>query len=322
MAEVMLEGVRVDRAAALAPYVSQVFSVLSQQEAREGRVKITIKQYAIDVQPWERSQLRGESETASPAPGSWAYAIGEGMAVQAKAFADLCRIAGMGPGPDQDAVRRDLVIDRALAYAVHLDYERLANEANRAGRTGQARYLAEFDQRIQDALIPLDEAIGGDGQMAARSITVDNGAAAVPVVVTEKSGKEQAPTDTFTASSAAPETKKTGLRTKHAVLASIVTIALVCGGFFAWSYFSAEELTVARALKYVPGVKSFSADPPLLRVTVAAEHWASLSPSDRSGYVHDVAAGLPRLGFTRADIFTPNGHKVASWDTEHGSQHE
>jgi hypothetical protein len=334
------DGVRIDRAAALAPYLSLVGLLMKQKREHDSRLRISIRKHTIEVQSWERAQLRDQLDDGIPSVGTFGFLLCEGLAAQARALSDLNRweTATSTEGADNAPIRKDMVIAGALVIAVHSDIEAVTRELIAKGRSGQAHYLADFGKRMLDGMAPFTTALGEDGVSEAQTLAPTIASMRpenlepppAPAPRTREIEVEEVVGLSPARDSATAQKTRTGrgpdgkfhISTLHTVVVAAVVAALVIGGYFAVGAILTEKLTVARCLKYVHGINTFQGDPPLLKVTVDPDYWKDLDPSGRTAMVHDVAAGLSRLGYTQAVLLSPDGKEVGRWDQIQGSHHE
>lgn len=322
MAEMVLEQ-RQSRTSALRPIIAQVLQLLRSQAQPEGGIKIAVGPHTIELSSWERAQL-AEAAANPECPTEWASLMLDGVAMQARGLNDLVRLAAIAEGNTDQRERcmKDLVLDVAIGLALRTEIERLMTSLDEAGKRGHAKNLGAFlgrlEKNIEVVRATLSEPDANSAvTLAAEYLPQDYSEPSAPAASRSEETNAPAASEPEAQGSTAPAKRKKGIRTKHAVYASLVTVALVVGAMVGIPMLT-ESYSVNDGLRYVRGVQGWSGVPPLATVTVRADSWKQLDGPGRTAMVFAIAAAVKKDGYSRADVVTPDGQVVARWDRVNG----
>lgn len=332
---------QVERGPALRPIVGRLLNAIAQHASPDGKLKIGVREFSLDVSAWERGIAIKARERGLSATSYWGYRLLEALAVQAKGFADLSRLRN-DPLSDEQRLRcrQDLVADCALGKALEAELAAVIAALEAGGRRGTARNLTGTRQHLAESLGQLIEVLTDDERQSADALAervfleVEEELRCTGTVATLPTGPQPDPSappasdpGRAAASSqprspvqpASPSPPK-GLTRKHLVLAGAITFVVVAALTLFLPALVAQKYDATQAFRYLPGVRGYTGTPPLALVTVSADAWSSLDQPGRTRLAAAVGAAMQKEGFTNVKLLTPDQKPVAEWVKDQGSR--
>jgi len=331
--------IQVERGPALRPIVGRLLNAIAQHPAPDGKLKIGVREFTLDVSPWERGIAIKARERGLSVASYWGYRLLEALAVQAKGFADLSRLRNDPLSDEQRArCRQELVADCAMGKALEAELAAVIAALESSSRRGTARNLTGSKQHLAESLALLVEALTDDERQTADAlaerlfIAVDEEIQCTGAVTMRPTGPQEAPaapSASGTVQNAAPspaqsrgrhQAEPKGHTRKHLVLAGAITFVVVASLTLLLPMLVAGRYEASQAFRYLPGVRGYTGTPPLAQVTVSAEEWKSLQPPARTRLVAAIGAAMQKEGFTSVKVVTPDQKPVAEWVKDRGSR--
>lgn len=306
---------RRERGPMLRPFIARLINALSQQAQHEGSVKVGVKQYTVEVSPWELGVVLQLRDQGLRSTNQWSLRLLEALAVQTKGYADLHRLLSESPpGEQAERCRHDLVADVALGRALETELSAAITAFDEAERKGAAKNLVAARHRLSETMTKLEAVLSPAEQEQARQL--------VPGIVVPLEGlparverSVPAPVATPRAAPRRPAKDRSRL---YLALIGLMTFLLVAALTFLLPVLT-QRFDVNQALLKMPGVRGYEGTPPRATVTVAAETWKTLDPSARTRLVSAVGAAVRRAGYSSAVVVTPDRRPVAEWVNNRGS---
>ena len=332
---------RVERGPALRPIVGRLLNAIAQHASPDGKLKIGVREFTLDISAWERGIAIKSRERGLSAATYWGYRLLEALAVQAKGFSDLSRLRNDPLSDEQrERCRQDLVADCALAKALESELAAVIAALESTGRRGTARNLTGSRQRLAESLGQLLEELTEDERTAADALVerlflaVDEELRCTGTVATPPTEPQPAPPAPAgparaTASSqprpqaqlhSPSDSRSRGITRKHLILAGAITFVVVAMLTLLLPMLVAQKYEASQAFRYLPGVRGYTGTPPLALVTVSADQWQALDRPGRTRLTAAVGAAMLKEGFTSVKLLTPDQKLVAEWANNRGSR--
>jgi hypothetical protein len=334
---------QVERGPALRPIVGRLLNAIAQHASPDGKLKIGVREFTLDISAWERGIALKARERGLSATTYWGYRLLEALAVQAKGFADLSRLRNDPLSDEQrERCRQDLVADCALAKALESELAAVIAALETAGRRGTARNLTGSRQRLAESLGQLLEELTDDERPTADALAerlflaVDEELPCTGTVATHPTGPQSAPpASADPVRAAAPSqprpqaqphshspsrSQPRGITRKHLILTGAITFVVVALLTLLLPMLVAQRYEASQAFRYLPGVRGYTGTPPLALVTVSADEWQSLDRPGRTRLAAAVGAAMLKEGFTSVKLLTPDQKPVAEWVKDRGSR--
>jgi hypothetical protein len=325
---------QVERGPALRPIIGRLLNAIAQHAAPDGKLKIGVREFTLDISPWERGVAIKARERGLSAANYWGYRLLEALAVQAKGFADLSRLRNDPLSDEQRArCRQDLVADCALGKALEAELAAVIAVLEESNRRGTARNLTGSRQHLAESLGLLREDLTDEERQTADAlaerltVVVEEELRTTGTVAATPTGPQTAaPAPHASPSPAQPrprtpqEDAPKGLTRRHLVLAGAITFVVVAALTLLLPALLSAQYDATQAFRYLPGVRGYTGTPPLALVTVSADEWKSLDPSGRTRLVAAVGAAMQKEGFTTVKVLTPDQKPVAEWVKDRGSR--
>jgi hypothetical protein len=328
---------QVERGPVLRPIVGRLLNAIAQHAAPDGKLKIGVREFTLDISPWERGIAIKARERGLSATAYWGYRLLEALAVQAKGFADLSRLRN-DPLSDEQRTRcrQDLVADCALGKALEAELAAVIAALEASNRRGTARNLTGSKQHLAESLGLLVEELTDDERQTAEALAlrlfnaVEEELLCTGKIATPPTGPEAAPPAPYASGAApAPDQPQSQARhqagpmeltRRHLILAGAITFAVAALLTLLLPLLLTAKYEATQAFRYIPGVRGYTGTPPLAMVTVSAEEWRSLEPPARTRLVAAVGAAMQKEGFTTVKVLTPDQKPVAEWVKDRGSR--
>ncbi len=309
---------------------------------------IALGPHTLSVDPWEWDAVAEWAR--SPREDGWRFLLVEGLALEARCVSDMERATGgeATTAEGWESVCGDLHFDAILGFKLMAAIQAAVERMVLHGRIDQAKKLTQFRHRMAEAVSSTGSFLGEAKLREAETLASVVSAAPEPVAgedvadpapsqdelrallaMEEKLQKKSELDEARTvAAAAAPRVVIVEATVRHlppvrtALASALAALILVWLALVAWPALKNNRLRVVTMADFeqAPAVRSVTARPPSLFVSVDDEMWLSLSDEERQTIVERIAGVIEPLGYTGAHFTDARSGVLAQWLRKGGAR--